>query len=412
MLFIRPLSSVATRVSTPAGIETWLVERLARRLHPAPLRYVLGRHAAGAARPVATLRFADVRSLVGLLLDAETHFGDAYADGRIEIEGDLVAALEGAYHALEGQGPGPRSWLTLLAHHSLRRSRQNVHHHYDIGNDFYRLWLDRELVYTCAYFETPAADLETAQRAKHDHVCRKLGLRTGERVVEAGCGWGSLALHMARHYGVHVTACNVSREQLAWARARALAEGLEDRVRFLEADYRALEGRYDAFVSVGMLEHVGLRSYAELARAIDRCLDPRRGRGLLHFIGRDQPRPLNRWIRRRIFPGAYAPSLDQVVRRVLAPARLTVLDVENLRLHYALTLDHWRRRYEVAVADGRVGFDEHFRRAWRLYLAGSQAAFNTGALQLYQVGFARHGDNAIPWTRAGLYAAVPDDAAR
>jgi cyclopropane-fatty-acyl-phospholipid synthase len=412
MRVTRPLSSEAPRPVAPLTIEAWLVGRLAHRLHPAPLRFVLGSHAAGAGSPVATLRFADARAALGLLLDPEVHLGDAYADGRIEIEGDLVAALECAYRALAGCGPGVLAWLSLLARYSLRRSRQNVHRHYDLGNDFYRLWLDRELVYTCAYFETRETDLESAQVAKHELVCRKVGLRPGQRVVEAGCGWGGLALHMARRHGVSVTACNVSREQVAWARARAESEGLGDRVRFVEADYRELDGRYDVFVSVGMLEHVGLRGYGDLARVIDRCLDPERGRGLLHFIGRDWPCPLNGWIRRRIFPGAYAPSLDQVVRHVMIPARLSVLDVENLRLHYALTLEHWRRRYERAVAAGQVEFDERFRRAWRLYLAGSQAAFATGDLQLFQVTFARRSDDRIPWTRAELYAAAWSDAAR
>jgi cyclopropane-fatty-acyl-phospholipid synthase len=285
-----------------------------------------------------------------------------------------------------------------------------VERHYDLGNDFYAQWLDPELVYTCAYFERPEVGLEEAQVAKLDLVCRKLALRPGETVVEAGCGWGALARHMARRYGVRVTACNLSREQVAWARRRAALEGLADRVEYLEADYRELRGRFDAFVSVGMLEHVGLRSYGDLARTIDRCLDPRRGRGLLHFIGRDAPRPLNAWIRRRIFPGAYPPTLDQVVRLVLRPARLGAVDVENLRRHYALTLDHWRRRYEAAVAAGRVGFDERFRRAWRLYLAGSQAAFLTGALQLFQLTFARRADDALPWTRASLYRTQADGA--
>jgi cyclopropane-fatty-acyl-phospholipid synthase len=228
-------------------------------------------------------------------------------------------------------------------------------------------------------------------------------LRAGETVVEAGCGWGALALHMARRYGVRVVACNVSHEQVLWARRRAAAEGLAGQVEFLEADYRELAGRYDAFVSVGMLEHVGLRSYAELARVIDRCLAPDRGRGLVHFIGRDRARPLNAWIRRRIFPGAYPPTLDQVVSHVLRPARVSVVDVENLRRHYALTLAHWRRRFERAEADGRIGFDRGFRRAWRLYLAGSEASFATGALELFQVTFARPADDSLPWTRAALY---------
>jgi cyclopropane-fatty-acyl-phospholipid synthase len=195
----------------------------------------------------------------------------------------------------------------------------------------------------------------------------------------------------------------VSREQIRYARDRAARERLSDRVEFREQDYRRLDQRCHAFVSVGMLEHVGRRGYGELAAVIRRCLDPERGRGLLHFIGRDRPRPLNAWITERIFPGAYAPALEEACRGVLVPAGQSVLDVENLRRHYELTLRHWRERYEQAMADGRVGFDERFRRTWRLYLAGSEAAFRMGSLQLFQVTFAPHGSNAIPWTRAGLY---------
>src|SRR5690606_24874192 len=147
---------------------------------------------------------------------------------------------------------------------SLRKSRDNVYHHYDIGNEFYRLWLDEQLAYTCAYFPEPEVSLEAAQVAKFDHVCRKLNLRPGERVVEAGCGWGALALHMAREYGVTVRAYNVSREQIAYARRRAQEEGLADRVEFVEDDWRNVTGRYDAFVSVGMLEHVGKHNYRKL----------------------------------------------------------------------------------------------------------------------------------------------------
>jgi len=406
MSSVRPLSSPLDEVRAHAAgrrVDGWLLAQLAARVGNPRLRYALGAAAAGAEQPLATLRFQDRRALLGLLVDPEVHFGDAYAEGRIEVEGDLLETLETTYRALEGRRASPLSWLSLLVRHTPGRARDNVHHHYDLGNDFYVEWLDRALVYTCAYFETPGASLEEAQVAKMDHVCRKLALRPGEAVAEAGCGWGALARHMARRYGVTVTACNLSREQVAWARARAAEESLQDRVRFLEADYRALDGRFDAFVSVGMLEHVGLRAYRELAQVIDRCLDPSRGRGLLHFIGRAQPRPLNAWIRRRIFPGAYAPTLDQVMKRVLRPARVVVSDVENLRRHYALTLAHWRRRYERSCAQGRVPFDERFRRTWRLYLAGSQAAFATGELELFQVTFARRDDQSLPWTRAALY---------
>jgi len=392
---------------TPAGerLDGLLLRRLAARIGPAGLRYALGHSTATDPAPVATLRFRDRRALAGLLLDPEVHFGDAYADGRIEIEGDLVAAIEAAYRSLGKDGrANPLAWLGTWRRLSPPRARRNVHRHYDIGNDFYALWLDRQLVYTSAYFESPDLSLEQAQVAKMDHVCRKLGLQPGETVVEAGCGWGALALHMARHYGVRVRAWNVSHEQIAYARERAHHEGLAERVEFREGDYREMRGRCDAFVSVGMLEHVGRRSYGDLGRVIARSLDRPGGRGLLHFIGRDRPSPLNAWIRRRIFPGAYVPTLAEVGRGVLEPAGLSIVDVENLRVHYALTLRHWRERYERAQAAGRVGFDERFRRAWRLYLAGSEAAFRTGSMQLFQVTFAPGGSSAVPWTRRGLYA--------
>ena len=174
--------------------------------------------------------------------------------------------------------------------------------------------------------------------------------------------------------------------------------GLADRVEFVEDDYRKVRGEYDAFVSVGMLEHVGLADYPTLGGVIDRSLTER-GRGLLHFIGRNRPGPLNPWIRKRIFPGAYPPTLPEVFENVLEPWDLSVLDVENLRLHYAATLEHWRRRFDAAADEVAKMFDDAFVRAWRLYLAGSQAAFATGTMQLFQVVFARGASNAIPWTR-------------
>jgi cyclopropane-fatty-acyl-phospholipid synthase len=282
----------------PVGerLDGLLLRRLAMRMGFAPLRYALGRSTFDppGAQPVATLRFQDRRALLGLIPDPEVRFGDAYAEGRIEIEGDLVAALKAAYRGLDSGGRRKRlTWLATWRRHSLPRARANVQHHYDLGNDFYSLWLDEQLLYTCAYFESPEQSLEEAQVAKMDHVCRKLGLQPGETVVEAGCGWGALALHMARQYGVRVRAYNVSREQVAWARDRSRREGLDGRVAFVEDDYRAIRERCDAFVSVGMLEHVGRRSYRELRRVIARSLDPVRGRRLLHFIERDRPRPLN-----------------------------------------------------------------------------------------------------------------------
>lgn len=349
--------------------------------------------------PIGDVIVRDRRALLGLIVNPDFWFGEAYMAGRLDVRGPLEPVVE-ALSRLSAPAP---SWLAraaaqLASPNGVTGARQNVHHHYDLGNAFYEQWLDSELVYTCAYFADPEMPLDQAQRAKIDLVCRKLRLRPGERVVEAGCGWGALALHMARRYGVHVKAFNLSRKQITYARMRAVREGLHDRVEFIEDDYRNAAGRFDVFVSVGMLEHVGLPDFATFGDVIDRSLAAD-GRGLLHFIGRNQPLPLNRWIRKRIFPGAYPPSLREVFGRILEPHGFSVLDVENLRLHYAKTLHQWLGRFETAASDITERFDDTFVRAWRLYLAGSLAAFSTGWMQLFQVVFARGSSNAIPWTR-------------
>jgi cyclopropane-fatty-acyl-phospholipid synthase len=357
------------------------------------------------ANPLGSVVIKDRGALFNLLRDPNLYFGDAYEAGRLEIQGELVPVLAAMDRGIrDAQRPVHRARRIRRPRRSksIQMSRENIHHHYDIGNDFYRLWLDRDLVYTCAYFANAAMSLEEAQQAKMELVCRKLHLRKGERVVEAGCGWGSLALYMARHYGVTVRAFNISREQIQYARARADRENLSDRVEFIDDDYRSIEGRYDVFVSVGMLEHVGRTHYRELGETIDRAIHPERGRGLLHFIGRNQPEPLNAWIRHRIFPGAYPPVLREAIGEVLEPWSFSVLDVENLRLHYARTLEHWLERYDQSIDQVRAMFDERFVRAWRLYLAGSQATFQTGWLQLFQIVFAREVTNDVAWTRHEL----------
>jgi cyclopropane-fatty-acyl-phospholipid synthase len=390
-------TSIAAYRST--RFDQWAVKRIQKFVQDAPIRFVLWdgfELPSPSGAPVATMLFKERSALYGWMWDPELNFGETYMAGLVDIQGDLLALLEAIYRAFSRPR---RPWYLWQKSNDTRAARENVHHHYDIGNDFYRLWLDEEMVYTCAYFPTPDASLEEAQTAKLDLVCRKLDLKPGERVVEAGCGWGSLALFMARHYGVRVRAFNISSEQIAYARERAAAEGLTDRVEFIQDDYRHVQGAYDAFVSIGMLEHVGAADYPTLGRVIDRTLTPN-GRGLLHFIGRDQPAPLSPWIRKRIFPGAYAPTLPEVFERVLEPYSLSVLDVHNLRWHYAKTLEHWRVRFEDASRQAQSMFDERFVRAWRLYLTGSQASFSTGWLQLFQVLFERGHTPAAPWTRA------------
>ncbi len=359
--------------------------------------------------PIATVKFHDRTGLFWLLADAEAHFGDLYAAGRVEVEGDFVGFLEAVYRGVRRvhQSKVLRRLLSTPARvrqaSTVSAAQENIFHHYDIGNDFYRLWLDREeMQYTCAYYPDPDFSLERAQVAKLHHVCRKLQLRPGMSVVEAGCGWGGLARFMVRHYGVRVMAYNISREQLAFAREEAARTGLENQVEYVEDDYRNIDGEYDAFVSVGMLEHVGKSQYRDLGEVIERCLSPV-GRGLIHSIGRIQPGPMNSWIERRIFPGAYPPSLGEMME-IFEPSRLAISDVENLRLHYAKTLSDWLERYEAHVEEVEALYGDAFVRAWRLYLVGSIAAFNTGQLQLYQVVFTHMGNNQLPWSRAYQYA--------
>jgi cyclopropane-fatty-acyl-phospholipid synthase len=360
-------------------------------------------------QPVGSVAIHDRRTLWKLLASPELAFGDGYVDGSIALEGDLVE-LNAAITRSRLISTGSRllalernlnRWVARPRRNTLRGSRKNIHHHYDIGNDFYRLWLDEDMIYTCAYFPTYAATLEQAQSAKMEHVCRKLRLSPGQTVVEAGCGWGGLARYMAKRYGVTVKAFNISHEQITYAREQAKAKGLSGRVEFIEDDYRNINGKYDVVVSVGMLEHVGTDHYSELGKILHRCLKPQ-GLGLIHTIGRDRANPISPWIERRIFPGSYPPSLREMMD-IFEPNQFSVLDVENLRLHYAKTLQHWLDRFERAEDKMTGRYDERFVRTWRLYLAGSIAAFLTGSLQLFQVLFTHSGNNRIPWTRAHIY---------
>ncbi|MDT8405110.1 cyclopropane-fatty-acyl-phospholipid synthase family protein [Sulfuriflexus sp.] len=390
-------------------LDKWLLNTIYRVIGEAPVRISLWngtKIGPSLEMPIAHVHIRSRRALLRLFINPELYFGDAYSNGDIQLTGDLVQFLEKIY---QGMSRSKRNWLQRQIVHwqarprcnSLHGSKENIHKHYDIGNQFYRMWLDKKMLYTCAYYPSPHGMLEQAQEEKMHHIARKLLLKPGETVVEAGCGWGSLALHLARHYGVKVHAYNISHQQIIHARQRAREEGLDKHVTFIEDDYRNIQGKFDAFVSVGMLEHVGVNNYEELGNTIKRCLKED-GRGLIHSIGRNQPARMNAWIERRIFPGAYPPTLRETMD-IFEPENFSVLDVENIRLHYALTLRHWLERFEKNTDQVGNMFDEEFVRAWRLYLAGSIAAFSTGALQLYQIVFAPGASNKIPWTRDHIY---------
>lgn len=399
-----PIAASGSRVS---GIERLLARRLLRAVGSPPVRLVLWNGeeiAASDAPPPARVVLRDRATFWKVLLDPNYQFGEAYSDGRLVVEGDLVAFLETIHRTRSAAGRSgslvPSGLLRRLHHaaaNTVRGARRNIHRHYDLGNDFYRLWLDDEMVYSGAYFPSPSMTLEEAQRAKLDYVCRKLWLRPGETVVEIGGGWGAMGLLLARDYGVTVKSYNISREQVQFARRRAKAEGLDSRVEFVEDDYRNATGRFDALVSLGMLEHVGTAHYREFGRVADRCLNAG-GRGLIQSIGQDRSSEANPWIERRIFPGAYPPTLREMMDIFETPG-FSILDVENLRLHYAETLRRWLDRFEASAERVAEMFDERFVRTWRLYLSGSIAAFSTGGLQLFQVVFARSGSNDVPRTR-------------
>jgi len=393
-----------------SAFDKWLMRTMLQKLGNPEIEVVLWDDSVittSTSSPPIRVYIHQRSTLNKLLIDPSLYFGEGYSQGTIEVEGSLVSLNEAINRSMPSVNAkhfyrdGIRGCLRWLSRNTIDAARNNVHHHYDIGNDFYQLWLDQQLAYTCAYFSDPEMSLEAAQIAKMDHVCRKVGLKPGDTVVEAGCGWGALALHMAKNYGVRVKAFNVSHEQIIYARERANAERLSDRVEFVEDDWRNITGSFDSFVSVGMLEHVGLKNYEELGNVISRCQKPD-GRGLIHSIGCNSPRVLDSWTTKRIFPGAHVPSLSEMMR-IFEPQKFSILDVENLRLHYALTLEHWLQRYEQNIDEVRGMFDEKFIRTWRLYLSASIASFRTGSLQLFQVVFTNGRNNEVPWTRDKLY---------
>ncbi len=407
-----PEPALALSDTPPKPAEKVVVRKLLQLLDNPRVSIALwdGTEIATDPEPAVRVTIHDRNALYRLAYKPTLSFGDLYVDGRISLDKPVETLLDTVYPRLierdrtSGRGRSLlRSLLTKRARrNTLSGSKENIHQHYDLGNDFYELWLDRDYTqYTCAYFPTREATLEAAQAAKLDHVCRKLNLRAGESVVEAGSGWGGLARYMAKHYGVRVTSYNISHEQVRYAQERAVREGLDDRVTYVEDDYRNIRGEFDAFVSVGMLEHVGTANYRALGATIDRTLKSD-GRGLIHSIGQTMPRPLNAWIESYIFPGAYPPTLREMAT-IFEPFGFAVNDVENLRPHYALTLTHWRERFDAHRKEIEQMFDERFARAWRLYLCGSISAFTTGQLQLFQLVFSRPDSPSIPWTRNHLY---------
>jgi cyclopropane-fatty-acyl-phospholipid synthase len=366
------------------------------------------RHAfEGGPGPSASIRLHDPALHWMLLANPRLRVPEAYMEGTLTIEEgslyDFVDVLTANDAELDGSLPfrlamtGRRLLRRLHQYNPVPRSRRNVAHHYDLSDQLYELFLDRDRQYSCAYVRSPNDDIDTAQRNKKRHIAAKLLLRPGQHVLDIGSGWGGLALYLASECGVDVTGLTLSEEQLKVANQRAAAAGLADRVRFYLRDYREESGRYDRIVSVGMFEHVGVNQYPVFFGRLCELLAPD-GVALLHSIGRmDGPGMTNPWLRKYIFPGGYSPALSEVVPHA-ERARLWITDIEILRLHYAETLRAWRNRFEHNRDRIRALYDERFCRMWEMYLVGCELAFRRGSHLVFQMQLAKAVET-VPLTR-------------
>lgn len=363
-------------------------------------------HSAGrGSAPAIKLRIADRETEFRLALDPELALGEAVMDGRVVVErGSLYQLLEALVRGLSRQPASAwASGLTRLRtavrrlkqHNTPAWAKRNIHHHYDLKSEFFRLFLDADQQYSCAFFEHPGATLEEAQAAKKRRIAAKLALQPGQRVLDIGSGWGGLGLSIARETGARVTGITLSEEQLAAASRRAEESGLP--VEFRLQDYRAVTERFDRIVSVGMFEHVGVGYYRDYFRKIRELLADD-GVALIHTIGRSTPPgATNPFIAKYIFPGGYIPALSEIAAAVEKEG-LIITDVEVLRLHYAETLKAWRERFLARRQEAVAMYDERFARMWEFYLAASEASFRYDGLVVFQLQLAKRLDT-LPMTR-------------
>lgn len=341
-----------------------------------------------------------------IISDPSLAFGEAYMHGVIDIEGSVQEAVESLYNNRSSflrQGHLYNKALKLLSN-NMKKSKENIEHHYDIGNDFYRLWLDDTMTYSCGYFHTENDTLSQAQKNKVDYILKKLNLREGQTLLDIGCGWGQLILTAAKQYKIKALGVTLSSEQHARAKERIKEEGLEGSLEVELTDYRELKGRsFDRIVSVGMLEHVGkdhLHEYFSHVR--DMLKDG--GVSLLHCITgiHEGTGGTNSWINKYIFPGGYIPSIQELVGHI-SREELHLVDIESLRRHYGKTLEHWAENYENALPEIIKTKDEVFVRMWRMYLNSCAASFNSGNIDLHQFLFTKNISNDIPLCRDYLY---------
>jgi cyclopropane-fatty-acyl-phospholipid synthase len=344
----------------------------------------------------------------------EMGFTDAYVAGRIEVDGDLADLVATAIQNVNLARNGFAGKVIEVAskvskRRSLRKQKEDIASHYDLGNEFFKLFLDPTMTYSCAYFATPDDSIEEAQRHKVDHSLRKLRLKPGETLLDIGSGWGAAIIRAAERYGASCTGITLSEEQYEGSRAVIRERGLEDRVQVRLVNYLELAKeawQFDKVLSIGMIEHVGKAHLGQFAAAVASMLKPE-GLALLHHITSPGAAPSDpsepEGFRGRIFPGTYLPTLGEMTS-YLAQYGMRVLGVENLRQHYRLTLDRWSEAYEANVAAVREKYGEEFVRFWRLYLRGGSACFRTGSREVQQILASKGVTNRVPLTMADVYA--------
>jgi len=391
------VGELSAGMNVPLAIELWNGKR-----------YALGEH------PTVTLR-VPAASAIRYLAHADLgKLGEAFVEGHIDVEGpiaDAIRAAESLARRLGGDKKGRLPGL-LWNLHTKKADSAAIRYHYDVSNDFYALWLDRRMVYSCAYFRTGEESIDQAQEQKLDHICRKLMLRPGERFLDIGCGWGGLVMHAAERYGVKALGITLSENQHALANERIRAAGLQDRCEVRLQDYRDVpgEGEFDKIASIGMFEHVGLKNLPVYFGAIRRLLA---GGGVVLNHGITSVDPESRsvglgageFIGKYVFPHGELPHLSLVIRE-MAAAGLEVMDSETLRLHYAKTLAQWSARLEASLEKAREFAGEKRLRIWRTYLAGCAHAFARGWVSIQQVLATKPVDptvNPLPWTREYMY---------
>ena len=351
--------------------------------------------------PDLAIRFVDSGVVPALMRNPVLAFGELYTDGRIYVTRGSLFDVQ-ALFARSMMRSGRMDWIRTLDHvriaigrirlgNGIGRSRRNVERHYDLSEPFYRLLLDEDMQYSCAYFADERVTLDQAQLAKKRHIAAKLAILPGQRVLDIGCGWGGMGLYLAQFTGATVKGVTLSKEQLTVARARAAASGLGSQVGFALEDYRHTTGPFDRIVSVGMLEHVGRKHIPAFFQRVADLLAPD-GVALIHTIGYSQgPAPPNEWLDKHIFPGGYIPALSEVLPAI-EKAGLVVNDVEILRLHYAETLRHWRERFTANRERAKALYDERFCRMWECYLEASEGAFRWQDLMVFQIQLTKRND--------------------